>query len=73
MMWFQKSASGAIDRSVSHFVMGKVMVVSDLDIILYILDRSFFVDLMLISSELGGGRWRSELTVLHVVCMDDLI
>ncbi len=60
----QKSASGAIDRSDSHLACGKLNVLSDFNIILYILESSFFEDDILINSEIKGES--SRLTLINV-------
>lgn len=54
----QKATLGVMDKSDSHLALGKLNVLSDLDIILYILESSFFGEVILISSEIGGGRSR---------------
>ncbi len=54
----QKAASGAIDKSDSHLTFGRPNVLSDFDIILYILESSFFEEDILISADIGRGRSR---------------
>ena len=65
MTRFQSSASGANDRSFSHFVVGMAGVLSDTKIILYILERSLFDELILIKSELAGGGSRLMVVMLY--------
>lgn len=63
-IWDQKSASGVIRRSCSHFCDGRAMVRSDFVIILYILERSCFGEEILINSEIAGARLIHELLML---------
>ena len=70
-IWGQKSASGAMERSVSHFSEGMEGVVSACDNKLYILDRSFFGEEMLINVETEGGRSKFIFLFFNVDWMDD--
>lgn len=55
-----------IRSDISHFVDGIDSVLSDCEIILSILERNFFVERMLINSELEIGRSRMTVARLYV-------
>lgn len=70
-IWGQKSASGAMERSVSHFSEGMEGDVSACDNNLYILDKSFLGEEMLMNVETVGGRSKFIFLFFIVDWMDD--
>lgn len=71
-IWVQKLASGAIERSVSHFTVGIVSVVSEFVMILYILESSFFDDWILIKSEHEDGRFRFVFLISNAALIEEI-
>lgn len=70
-MLVQKLTSGAKVKSCSHLWCGMEIILSDLVIILYILAVSFFLDLILKSSEGIGKRSRFIFLVLYADRTED--
>ncbi len=70
-IWGQKSASGVMERSVSHLSEGMDDDVSACDNNLYILDKSFFEEEMLMNVKTEGGRSKFIFLLFIVDWMDD--
>ena len=72
-IWFQKSALGVRARSHSHFTDGSDIDLSELAIILYILDNDFFfIGLILIKSIVEAGKFKFVQVILNLDVMADL-
>lgn len=63
-IWVQKSSPGVMDKSDSHLWYGRLNVLSKWDIILYILERIFLGEGILINSKIGGGMSRLAVWIL---------